>query len=143
MILVALRLILLNFLFIFLFGCKTLPKPTGDDRLDVYLQKIIKTPNVVVCDKFEDAQSDLHVFVCAETELNRVYYIPFEEWEDKHLDDYFTRISKRDLLDLQTFYDMYKNKICETAQITCEYENDYKPLEVLIPYLRVESEVSN
>lgn len=92
----------LLFLLIFLGSCKASqviphPQPTGNDKLDIYLQNWITSYNITFCEKVLDVENDIDGYFCLETMTENRYYIPRPEWENAGLEYLFLRVSKKQL----------------------------------------------
>ena len=110
--------------------------PTGEDKLDIYVNSLLQSQNLVVCEKIVDVENHLNHMICNETETDRQYNIPIPEWEQQYLDDYFSRVSKKDLKNKLSLFKNFKTHICGLKkEITCVDNVHYEPMEQLIPYL--------
>ena len=138
--------ILFHIFMIILSGCELKkimkPNPTGVDRLDVYVNDVLKSQNLVVCEKIVDVEHHLNHMICDETETNRSYSIPFSEWEHQYLEDYFSRVSKEQLKNFIDHWKIFKNNVCSVKkEIVCGDDVHYEAMEQLIPYLEVKDEI--
>lgn len=125
-------------LFCFLSGCATesfiKPSPTGDDKLDVYVEKWIEGENITFCQKVIDKKHLIDGYFCLET-LNRDnrYYIPSKDWLAKGFELKFLRVSKLQLrrkLDKDGFFRDYlcrENPPCSYKELqSLPYFKEYK-----------------
>ena len=132
---------ILTYIIVCFLGCstKTLikPVPTMDDKLDVYINEFVETPNLTTCEKVVDLRRDIHHFICVETETDRTYFIPIEEWENNFIGDHFIRVSRLDLRKRLTNTEELKKFVCGFKNIDCDNLDKTPPLEPLIPYLEV------
>ena len=124
---------------LFLTACSTKeilkPEPTQIDKLDVYVNAFLSSSNLTACEKIVDVENNLNDYVCVETETDRTYIIAVEEWDKKHFDDIFLRISKRQLRYLMSKIKTFKEGVCLEKGIDCKEIDHIEPLEELTPYL--------
>ena len=125
-------------IFLLLVGCSTKeiisPKPTQIDKFDIYVNEFLTSSNLTTCEKRVDLENYLDDYFCVETQTERAYVVPTKEWDSKHIDDHFTRVSKRQFRYLLTHIKAFKNQVCVEEGVNCKELDHKQPLEVLKPY---------
>ena len=126
------------FMFLVLSGCAGLitdnitPEPTGNPKLDVYIQKWLEGVNATICRRIVDKEAYLDGFFCVEAIADNEYYIPVSEWRANNLGSLFVLYSKADLRKKMDSDNSFKDYLCLDVA-TCE-QGDLKSMEELQEY---------
>ena len=132
------KIFMLTMICFFVSGCSLnsilKPDPTGDNELDVYVQKWIEGKNVTFCQKVVDKEHDLDGYFCLETlNAENKYYIPSTDWYEKGFELKFLRVSKLQLrakFDKDEFFRDYlckENPPCSYGELeSLDYLEEYR-----------------
>ena len=89
------------------------PTPTGDYKLDVYIQKYLEGVNITLCQYVLEEKTLLDGYFCFET-LNdeNEYYVPIEEWIKDKLKYKFILASKENLREKHDSEKLHRDFLC-------------------------------